>query len=53
MVNSVHSLLDHSLIVVVGIALFLSMSACTSPSHDGVQGHLKADLPVAGTITFE
>lgn len=40
-----------TLAVLVGLLLFVA--SCTSPSQDGVQGRLKATLPVDGVITFE
>ncbi len=45
---------DGALVAALLIALcaFVTMS-CTSPSHDGVQGHLRASLPVEGTLVFE
>lgn len=42
-----------TLMTVMVVALLVTLMACTAPSKGGVQGVLRATLPVDGVITFE
>lgn len=41
------------LCMLLSVVCVFGVVACTTPSNEGMQGRLKASLPVDATLTFE